>query len=151
MARDASSRKRTTASPGGIPLAAVRPQLKGWLCLSDDFLMGPRYLRLLEGIARSGSIRAACAATGMSYRSCLDRLRRMERVLGAPVVVTRRGGEERGGAELTPLGEQLVSLFHCWREELARAGEAAYRRALERAAAGARAGARRQKRTPTPP
>ena len=44
--------------------------------------MGPRYVRLLEEIDRHGSIREACVHVGLSYRTCLNRVRQMERVLG---------------------------------------------------------------------
>ena len=37
--------------------------------------MGPRYVRLLEEIDRHGSIREACVEVGLSYRTCLNRVR----------------------------------------------------------------------------
>ena len=65
--------------------------------------MGPRYVRLLEEIDRRGSIREACAEVGLSYRTCLNRVRQMERVLGHRVIHTTRGGASGGGSELTYL------------------------------------------------
>ncbi len=91
-------------SPELLLDAHVAPALKGWLLWDGEFVMGPRYVRLLEGIERHGSIRAACADLGLSYRTCLTRIRRMERVTGASIVITQRGGSARGGAEVTPLG-----------------------------------------------
>ena len=61
--------------------------------------MGPRYVRLLEEIDRRGSIREACAQVGLSYRTCLNRVRRMERVLGHPIIHTTRGGTDGGGSD----------------------------------------------------
>lgn len=106
------------------------PNLKGWLSWDGQFLLGPRYVRLLEGIERSGSIRAACATTGMSYRTCLKRIRRLEETLGLPILNTRRGGVARGGAELTPAARALIEVYRAWREEV----EVASRRAFQRAA-----------------
>ena len=92
--------------------------------------MGPRYVLLLEGIDEAGSIRAGCDRTGMSYRTCLNRLRQMERVLGEPVVRTSRGGASRGGAALTPLGRRLVRTYRRWRQELQALSDRAFDAAL---------------------
>jgi molybdate transport system regulatory protein len=99
-----------------------------------DFLVGPRYIRLLEGVERTGSIRDACRGIGLSYRSSLERIRRMERTLGAPMVLTRRGGAERGGATLTPVAKDIVRVYRLWREDV----EQASRRAFARAEAAVR-------------
>lgn len=108
----------------------VSPALKGWLLWDGEFVMGPRYVRLLEGIERHGSIRAACGDLGLSYRTCLTRIRRMEDVVGAPVVITQRGGAERGSAAVTPLGRRLVRAYRAWRDEMERASRRAFARAL---------------------
>ena len=105
------------------------PNLKGWLSWDGSFLVGPRYIKLLEGVEQTGSIRAACRLIGLSYRTCLDRIRQMERILGTPVLATRRGGNERGGSELTPAARQLVRVYRQWREEVEQASQQAYARA----------------------
>jgi molybdate transport system regulatory protein len=106
----------------------LRPRIKGWLVFEDEFLMGPRYVRLLEGIDRFGSIRAACREVGLSYRTCLNRLRQMERVLGAPVVRTTRGGSGGGGAELTEDAREVIGLYRGWRGELERVSDDLFRK-----------------------
>ena len=111
----------------GLP-QGVRARVKGWLNLNNRFLMGPRYVLLLEGIERTGTIRGACRGTGMSYRTCLNRIRQMERVLKARVVVTSRGGEARGRAELTPLARRLIRLYRSWRAALERGSDRAFAR-----------------------
>ncbi|HEY7876811.1 MAG TPA: hypothetical protein VIC55_01220, partial [Gemmatimonadaceae bacterium] len=107
-ARTATRKKRkaastSTRSPHGPARLAdhVSPRLKGWLTWDDDFFLGPRYVRLLEEIDRTGTIRDACPGTGMSYRTCLNRIRQMERVLGEPLLTIRRGGATHGSAQLT--------------------------------------------------
>ena len=117
-------------SPELLLDAHVAPALKGWLLWDGEFVMGPRYVRLLEGIERHGSIRAACADLGLSYRTCLTRVRRMERVTGASIVITQRGGSARGGAEVTPLGRRLVRAYRIWRDEMERASRRAFERAM---------------------
>lgn len=114
-----------------LPLGRrIGPGFKTWLVLDGEFLMGPRYLRLLEGIDETGTVRQACTRTGMSYRTCLSRIRAMERTLGAPVVTTARGGTARGGARLTPLGRRLLRLYERWRDDAGQAVQATFRRAL---------------------
>lgn len=108
------------------------PNLKGWLSWDGAFLVGPRYIRLLEGVDRTGTIREACLETGLSYRTCLNRIRQMERTLGAPMVTTRRGGATRGSAALTPIAQQLVRVYRQWREDVERASQLAFVRATRR-------------------
>jgi molybdate transport system regulatory protein len=108
-------------------IRAVRPHLKGWLSLNGEFLVGPRYIKLLEGIDRTGTIREGCIATRMSYRTCLSRLRQMEQVLGAPIVITRRGGSDGGHAELTDLARGLIAVYREWREEVEASSQALFR------------------------
>src|SRR4029077_9597055 len=86
-------------------------RVKGGLTLDGEFLLGPRYVQLLEGIERTGTIREGCQATRMSYRTCLSRIRRMEAALGAPLVLTHRGGTTRGSASLTPLARRLIRIY----------------------------------------
>src|SRR5207249_10620291 len=89
----------------------LAPRHKVWLNWDGAFLMGPRYLRFLEAVDRTGTIRAAGRDVGWSYRTCLNRIREMERVLGAKVLATRHGGASRGGSRLTPAARRPVQLF----------------------------------------
>jgi molybdate transport system regulatory protein len=112
--------------------AHLKPHSKLWLNWDGAFLMGPRYLRFLEAVDRTGTIRAAGAEVGWSYRTCLNRIREMERVLGAKVLATTRGGVSRGGARLTPAARRLVQLFERWRRETLRLSDVAFRKILRR-------------------
>src|SRR5207244_2800291 len=69
------------ASPSPPLRAHLQPRHKLWLNWNGAFLMGPRYLRFLEAVEDTGTIRAAGRAVGWSYRTCLNRIRAMERVL----------------------------------------------------------------------
>ncbi len=112
--------------------AHLKPRHKLWLNWDGAFLMGPRYLRFLDAVERSGTIRAAGQEVGWSYRTCLNRIREMERVLGAKVLVTKRGGASRGGARLSPAARRLVQLFARWRREALRSSDVAFRKVLRR-------------------
>jgi molybdate transport system regulatory protein len=122
-------------SPGksSVGLAAhLAPKHKVWLTWDGVFLMGPNYLRFLAGVDESGTIRGGGKAVGWSYRTCLNRIRRMEQVLGHEVLTTSRGGRSGGGAHLTPEARRLVRVFTRWRQEVDRLGRAAFERALKR-------------------
>lgn len=90
--------------------------------------MGPRYVRLLEEIDRHGSIREACVHVGLSYRTCLNRVRQMERVLGHPIILTTRGGAAGGGSELTDEAREIIRLYRAWRTELERSSDRLFRK-----------------------
>jgi molybdate transport system regulatory protein len=110
----------------------LEPRHKLWFNWNGAFLMGPRYLRFLEAVEETGTIRAAGRAVGWSYRTCLNRIRAMERVLGAKVLATSRGGVSRGGARLTKEARRLVQLFAAWRREAMRSSDTAFRKVLRR-------------------
>ncbi|HWC72536.1 MAG TPA: LysR family transcriptional regulator [Gemmatimonadales bacterium] len=111
-------------------MSHLAPHLKIWLNWDDAFLMGPRYVRFLDGVARTGTIRAAGKLVGWSYRTCLNRIREMEKVLGARVLDTTRGGATGGGARLTPEARRLVQVFTRWQRDVDRASRSAFRRAV---------------------
>jgi len=106
----------------------LSPRIKVWLAWKGGFLMGPNYLRFLEAVEETGTIRGAGAAVGWSYRTCLNRIRRMEAVIGVPVLITTRGGSEHGGARLSPEARRLVRLFARWRRAMHRLSDQTFER-----------------------
>ena len=104
------------------------PHQKLWLNWDGAFLMGPRYLRFLAAVDETGTMRAAGKVVGWSYRTCLNRIREMERVLGAPVLATTRGGRAGGGARLTEAARRLVRVFARWQREVDRLSRLAFRK-----------------------
>ena len=98
-----------------------------------------RLLPLLQAIGATGSLAAAVAVSGMSYRAAWGLLRDQQRRLDAPLVVLERGR----GARLAPAGATLVSGQRAAEQRLARilpglAVELAARSATEPASAQAR-------------
>ena len=71
--------------------------------------LGPGKVELLALIAEHGSIRAAGAAMGMSYRRAWLLADEINRMFREPSVITRHGGKAGGGAGLTPYGEALLA------------------------------------------
>ncbi|MDX1376405.1 MAG: substrate-binding domain-containing protein, partial [Burkholderiales bacterium] len=64
----------------------------------------PRMVALLREVRARGTLRAATAVRGMSYRNAWALLGEHARMLGAPLVLLERGR----GARLAPLGERLL-------------------------------------------
>ena len=119
------------ATPDPLP-THLTPRIKVWFAWNGGFLMGPKYLRFLEAIEETGTIRAAGKAAGWSYRTCLNRTRRMEEALGQPVLMTTRGGVAHGGSRLTPIARRLIRIFGAWRTDVHQLSDRAFRKASRR-------------------
>ena len=122
-------------TPAPKPTALRRhlaPKQKVWLNWDGVFLMGPNYLRFLAAVDKTGTIREGGRVVGWSYRTCLNRLRRMEQVFGALVLTTSRGGRTGGGAKLTPEARRLIRVFTDWQREVERLTRQAFRKAIKR-------------------
>lgn len=78
---------------------------------ADRWRIGPGKIRLLEEIATQGSISAAGRALGMSYKRAWDLVAELNRGFQEPLVTTRIGGQERGGATLTGLGTAVIAHY----------------------------------------
>jgi molybdate transport system regulatory protein len=81
------------------------------LRFADDRALGPGKIRLLELVAETGSISAAARAMKMSYRRAWLLIDELNHMFRKPVVVSRPGGVSGGGAELTPLGRDVVRRY----------------------------------------
>src|SRR5207244_13583467 len=103
-------------------------------CLNYDrfLLCVPSKLRFRAAVNRTGTNRAAWRAVVWSYLTCLNPIRQTERVLGAKLLATTRGGSSRGGARLTPEARRLLQLFARWRREVERLSLTAFRKLLRR-------------------
>ena len=112
--------------------AQLAPRHKVWLTLGGSFLMGPNYLRFLRAVDETGTIRQAGKVVGWSYRTCLNRIRRMESILGTKVLETERGGIAGGGARLSPEARRLVRLFDQWQKDVAQYSCRAFEKVVQR-------------------
>ncbi len=73
--------------------------------------LGPGKAQLLERIAEHGSIRAAGASIGMSYRRAWLLADEINRMFREPSIFTRHGGKSGGGAGLTEFGRELLARY----------------------------------------
>ncbi|HVE72196.1 MAG TPA: LysR family transcriptional regulator [Thermoanaerobaculia bacterium] len=89
----------------------------------DTIVLGPGKADLLEAIGRTGSIRAAAEALGMSYMRAWTLVRTMNAAFREPLVEKERGGAGQGGAQLTDAGARVVALYRKMEEKAERAVE----------------------------
>ncbi len=73
--------------------------------------MGSGPLRLLEKIKEVKSINKASKEMKLSYVKALKMLNRLEENLGRRLLVRKRGGNDRGGAVLTPFAERYIEFY----------------------------------------
>ncbi len=111
---------------------AYRPTLryKVWLDVGNRFALGDGGVDLLRAISATGSLRAASAAVGWSYRHTLTYLAQAEAALGYPLVSRTRGGHSRGGTSLSPAGREFLRRYTAFRSRLDRLAGRLYRTAF---------------------
>ncbi|MGQ4275087.1 TOBE domain-containing protein [Terrihabitans sp. B22-R8] len=82
--------------------------------------VGRDRIRLLEAVAREGSISAGARSIGITYKAAWDALDAMANLFGQPLLIARTGGKAGGGATLTPTGLRVIRAFHRLEAEMAR-------------------------------
>lgn len=82
--------------------------------------VGRERLRLLEAVAREGSISAGARAVGITYKAAWDGLDAMANLFGKPLLVARAGGRAGGGATLTATGHSVIEAFRRMEAEMVR-------------------------------
>ncbi|SPD74000.1 putative transcriptional regulator, ModE family [uncultured Desulfobacterium sp.] len=74
-------------------------------------VMGPGPLDLLAKVKEHSSISQAAKGMNLSYVKALNMLNRLEKSLGHKLFLRRRGGNDRGGTELTPFAEYYLDHY----------------------------------------
>lgn len=82
--------------------------------------VGSDRIRLLQAVAREGSITAGAKAVGLTYKAAWDALDAMANLFGHPLLETRTGGRAGGGARLTPTGLRVIESFGRLEAEMTR-------------------------------
>jgi molybdate transport system regulatory protein len=90
-------------------VGATRVTLR--LDFDSERRLGPGKIALLEAIGRKGSISAGGREFGMSYRRAWLLVDALNHMFKEPLVETRGGGKDGGGADLTVLGQEIVALY----------------------------------------
>jgi molybdate transport system regulatory protein len=100
--------------PGEMKSNCSRPehfQSRFRIIFGSNIAIGPGKSQLLRHVRETGSISEAARRMKMSYMRAWSLIRTMNACFREPVITTRRGGKNQGGAELTPTGEQLLRLY----------------------------------------
>jgi len=106
--------------PEPQPLPAVKMSLR--LDFSPGGRLGPGKIALLEAVAETGSISGAGRAMAMSYRRAWLLIDDLNRMFRTPLVEAQPGGARGGGAELTPLGREVVAHYRAIESKALKAG-----------------------------
>lgn len=93
----------------GNKIINLQPRLR--VISGDEIAFGPGKADLLEHIQNSGSISLAARDMGISYMRAWKLIQIMNGCFKAPLVASSRGGKERGGAQLTPAGEEVLQIY----------------------------------------
>lgn len=100
-----------------------KPKIDATLSLrsGDRFLVGRDRIKLLEAVAKHGSISKAAKAVGYSYKTAWDSVDAINNLLPSPAFLTKMGGSGGGGgAHVTEEGLRLIETFYKIEEKLAR-------------------------------
>jgi len=85
---------------------------KVWIEQRGVPLIGPGVADILQGISEEKSLSKTAEKLGMSFRYVWGQIQEIQKKLGAPVLVTYRGGRVGGGgANLTKLGQDLLTEY----------------------------------------
>jgi molybdate transport system regulatory protein len=89
--------------------------------LKHAVAIGPGKASVLQAIAETGSIAEAGRRLGMSYQRVWSLVRAMNTDFVEPLVLTQRGGAAGGGAGLTDIGNQVLSIYRAIERDAERA------------------------------
>ena len=79
-----------------------------WIDIDGEKFFGPGPAELLELIGKEGSIAKAAKQMGMSYKKAWDIIDDLNTRGQKAFVVSRKGGDKGGGAELTELAKKVI-------------------------------------------
>ena len=83
--------------------------------------------RLLQGVEKYGSLRAAATSMEMAYSKALKLLKQAEDALGFSLTTRTTGGKTGGGSTLTTEGKQWLQQYEAYRDACIKANQALYR------------------------
>ncbi|WP_300296785.1 LysR family transcriptional regulator [Ferrovibrio sp.] len=89
----------------------AKPAARLRVVLAPDVFLGPGKADLLEGIAATGSISAAGRRLNMSYKRAWMLVETLNGYFAKPLVTAATGGKAGGGAQLTALGEEVLTRY----------------------------------------
>ncbi|MEM1733179.1 MAG: winged helix-turn-helix domain-containing protein [Pyrobaculum sp.] len=96
----------------------VKIKTRIWIDKDGQEILGPGIYNILKALEETGSIASAARKLGYSYKFIWTYIKKLEDVLGAPLVESRRGGRERGVTELTEVAKLLINYYESMNREV---------------------------------
>lgn len=93
---------------------------------SGEKFFGEGPARLLYGIEKTGSLRAAAMNMDMAYTKALKLIKNAEAALGFPLITRTAGGKDGGGSRLTREGKEWLGRYEQYRDACVQANSRLY-------------------------
>ncbi len=94
---------------------------------NNESFMGIGLVWLLQRIDKLKSINQAAKSMEMSYSKAHKILKRLEKNLGEKILAKKRGGNERGGAELTSFALKFIKEYDDFQKKIKKLAEKEFR------------------------
>lgn len=95
----------------GTRLQDLRVRAEVLLEWRGEPVLDSKLARVLREVGQKGSLLRACRVAGVPYARTWEKLARLEEIFGEKLIEARRGGPGGGGARLTKLGKELLSIY----------------------------------------
>mgnify|MGYP002651708232 CR=1 FL=1 len=82
-----------------------------WIDINDEKFFGPGPMQLLLLVEQEGSIAKAAKTMGMSYKKAWDLINTLNSKGSQPYVISQKGGQKGGGAELTAHAKTVIQSY----------------------------------------
>lgn len=110
----------------------MEPSYKIWFSSPEGTgILGDGKWKILKQIDECGSLVGACEKLGITYRRTWNDLRKIEKMLGFPLLETIRGGQDGGSTTLSPEGRKLVKSFDVFHQRMDKIMTKEFARLLE--------------------
>lgn len=100
------------------PIQREQVKAKIWLVNErDEPVMGEGKAHLLKAIQEEGSLNRACRKVEISYKHAWLMLKEMEKSVGEPLIIKKRGGKQQGTV-LTEKARKLIDNYDSYQNML---------------------------------
>ena len=84
---------------------------KIWIEKDGELVFGTGKSLILKAVDKAGSINKAARQMNMSFRRAWSCIKAIEKRLGTPLLIIKKGGKHGGGAILTSYAKDLIKKF----------------------------------------
>jgi molybdate transport system regulatory protein len=86
-------------------------RIRCWIDINGEKFFGPGPAELLQLVDETGSIANAAKSMGMSYKKAWSIITNINAKSQQPLVISHKGGKNRGGAEVTEAGKKMLAAY----------------------------------------